>query len=98
MVGLATLTRSIGVRIPGGQPRHACDAVSVTGFESLGGNQDMLVMRYPSRGSNPWGATNEIICSGIRLRFSQPAVLPTHRYSLVVAAKLDMRAVAVAEF
>jgi hypothetical protein len=37
MVGLATLTRSIGVRIPGGQPRHVGDAVSVTGFEFPGG-------------------------------------------------------------
>ena len=36
MVGLATLTRSIGVRIPGGQPRHVCGAVPVTRFESLG--------------------------------------------------------------
>ena len=45
MVGLATLTRSIGVRIPGGQPIQ-------------------FLQRYPSRGSNPWGATNGITVSG----------------------------------
>jgi hypothetical protein len=67
-----------------------CIALSFNGRTS---DSDSL-----DRGSNPWGATNEILCSGIRLRFSQPGVLPTRRHILVVAAKLDMRAVAVAEF
>ncbi len=62
---------------PWGATNTYSAAVSVTGFESLGGNQHIfccgirhgvripggqpthVLLRYPSRGSNPWGATNE---------------------------------------
>jgi hypothetical protein len=41
---------------PWGATNHLCSAVPVTGFESLGGNQGLHVLRTPSSDSNRWRA------------------------------------------